>query len=530
MQMGAFDFLFRPIFTRRQTPSLKKPPAPPKGQSTGAWDPPLTRKRHAEAKARVYSELALAVTHGVDLATATRTIGYREIHRAIALQSDVFLALHFHERAMLLQFLWQLFLFPFRLLLFVFVVLLPQYVLFAFSVVAQRLFRPEPTMRRIARRLHCYLRSGVPLADAMAACPIDFDSTEVALVRTATQAGNLREVLTGLAQRIESNLRPGYSVAAVVGFYVAVLVSVSLSMRLFIQPKFKDIYDQLCGVPPAQFGVLSEPHFGSSVLILIGAFVIYRAYRNASTGSYWTALIGCALVLMAGILIYNHVSLISALFATPLLTLSAFHSPSESFANAAPVTILGGLITGTLVLFLARGILRRIGRTETFRNIQTSVNLGGRTGTLRKIFPSLSGRAGAELDVLRTVQAGLAGRLPESKIATCLALSPAPFFQGSLARTFDLVESGSALLPALADSRTLTGIRAERVAALPSDDSLPQRLRRAIEDLEEIEQVRRRRLDDQLKIFGYGLIGGTVFLFLADSYGVLFGIPNLVSR
>jgi hypothetical protein len=687
--MGLIEILKTPI---RLPGSLRATPpahglAPAIPPTTSTWDPPISRRLQAEAKAHLISELALAIRNGVDLAVATDAIGRDESHRrtasppaflywksvhpsaignwaatnqtilAIRLGLVVLtvtliqaligwlnpsasygLTLAYFSLGVLACFLMPrevvgplvliviyLPVFAYRFFLFILCVLLPQYAIFLLAIASGRIFRPEPTMRRIAQRMNSLLAAGHSLADVVDALPLDFTPTEAALIRTAIEAGTLPETLEGMAARLtRSTNQPRYSVLGYFLFYGTMMLLVGSFLQYYIAPKYADIYAQLGAELPLITQILISialgftGGFGPAPILLTAGFASVFAYRIARTGNYWTAVtawialafLGITLTLHFGnpehifptltfagaytlriilnpygqatdfqINLFHLFGVFAALLAYPLLVMVANHRKSrrprsagqEHPKSAIFVDPFVFLITMALMVLLGIGtallynqfiagavqstpfqrvlpwLLPSIPIILYFSFLKSPLEKYAEyrknrvahisirrilVAAFRKLpgVPYLFGRHDLQLEILRIVEAGVSGRLPDAAIIRCLAISPPTGFRRNMEAAVQSVESGKPVLRALCDSGTLTDRIAARVGGIVPDSGLAGHLRGAIEDFECQAEIHRRRQEDRLKILGYLFMGGCTLAILLGSYAALFSLPRIVGR
>lgn len=186
--------------------------------------------------------------------------------------------------------------------------------LLGYLLMGPRMINAPAIARRLAARMHGHVVRGVPLSGAMQRMGVDFETSEIELVRMAEEGACLPAGLRSLAryQATEHRLltQTGSLVYPILLLFI--LSTIAGFMLVKIVPRFVDIFEQI-GVefPPLTEAVIRVSHWSSTSLLLpLAAFalllVVWYGLMNGSLVSrvllYIMAGVQCAVVCMGAAL------------------------------------------------------------------------------------------------------------------------------------------------------------------------------------------------------------------------------------
>lgn len=402
-------------------------------------------------------------------------------------------------------------------------VVVSTWLLFLLVIMAPAMSNPERVARLMALRLEGRVRRGIPLSEAMEKSKRDYSKVEIALVRSAENAGRLPEGLRCLAdyqvtsrRRMTSNGFVGYPI---------VLFAICTSLVLFIQgrifPKYHDIFNQM-GVDIPAPGLLfvwtADPASTRALLALAQFAIFFLLVRFLHNGNGMSRVLMLPFVLGVVFLVLAILVLPVALYfanlvGPPVPSWVGFFLDNPEFITFLSAFVITLLFIPFWLTLLERLILRIekawnsvIGSIPFLRTTEKSEREARWLAAL-----SLQLEAGVtEAEALRN-----AGQIGGHR------------FLAASDRAAKLVEQGHSISDAVARSGILSRPLAARTAFALRGPNLSRRLGDVAEDQAMFATERSAQMSRIAETFGVLAIGLAVLLVVLAIYLPLFSIPLL---
>lgn len=384
----------------------------------------------------------------------------------------------------------------------------------AYAILSFRYADVERVARVLALRLLRHVERGHSLADAMARGGLDYDPSEIALIRAGAQWGRVPEALKRIAefQTVENQLT-GQGAQMMYPIVLTAFLTMPISFVLVkVVPRYVDIFSQIGAELPGltkavinNAGLLMSLPF--TLCALAAAFLLLRALMNGNSISKWPVLVPGLGLLFGG-----------------FFGLFAFFESKPDIAGfmeeGLPALIAAA--AGFAWLVLSPWVLSLLERI---------VLEGERIGAILQCYLPLF-HTPARIEAESRWLAGLALALEAGVTEPEAVISAGDVCGGGIrSRSRDaarLIAAGHGIGEACLRERVLSETMNHRVALIGLSENPAKGLRAAADDAAQdaFERINRAgRIAEVFSILGVGVV---LALLVAAMYLPLFSIPMIV--
>jgi general secretion pathway protein F len=267
----------------------------------------------------------------------------------------------------------------------------------------------NPKLKGVLGEIKGAVNEGASLADAMAKHPIVFDDLFVSMVRAGEAAGNLDEVLSRLADFLESagKLRSKVTGALV---YPAIMVVVGIGimalLMIAVVPKVTKMFAQQGKTLPPNTRLLmwmadtTASYWWLLIILAVGAGFVFRAWSRTPAGrTRWHGMVLKAPVfgnLLHFVAVARFCRTLGTMLEAGVPMLRALDTSKEVLGNAVLVKTIDDAKEGVTQGESLAVMLKRSGRFPA--SVTHMVAVGERSGTIEQMLTRIADAFEADVE------------------------------------------------------------------------------------------------------------------------------------